>query len=84
LGSEGVFQVSGVRFKEYLGSRCLVSNTRYIGLIGSVQGFSVQVSGISKQMTGDRKQPSTSSVESKSDRVLHLSVFTICLLSSDR
>jgi hypothetical protein len=33
------------------------------------------VSGVSKQMTEDRKQ--------KSERVLHLPVFIICLLSSD-
>ena len=40
-----------------------------------VSGVSVQVSGVSKKMTGDRKQ--------NSDKVLHLPVFTTCLLSSD-
>ena len=39
-----------------------------------VSGVSVQVLEDRDQMTEDRKQ--------KSDRVLHLPVFTICLLSS--
>jgi hypothetical protein len=38
-------------------------------------GFRCRVSGVSKQMTEDRKQ--------KSERGLHLPVFIICLLSSD-
>ena len=46
-------------------------------------GVRFRVSGVSKQMTEDRKQPATSSVESKSDRVRHLPVCTICLLTSD-
>jgi len=54
-------------------------------------GVRFRVSGVSKQMTEDRKQPATSyfrpelkskAVESKSDRVRHLPVCTICLLSS--
>jgi hypothetical protein len=38
-------------------------------------GVSVQVSGVSKQRTGDRKQ--------MADKVLHHPVFTICLLVPD-
>ena len=38
-------------------------------------GFRFRVSGVSKQMTVDRKQ--------KSDVVLHRPVFSICLLLSD-
>jgi hypothetical protein len=52
----------------------MVSPLRLKGY-GGQAGVSVQVSGVSKQMTEDRKQ--------KSERGLHLPVFIICLLSSD-
>jgi hypothetical protein len=44
-------------------------------LIVHKAGFRCRVSGVNKQMTEDRKQ--------NSERVLHLPVFAICLLSSD-
>ena len=45
------------------------------GLRACILGVRCQCSGVSKQMTEDRKQ--------KSGRMLHPPVFTICLLSSD-
>jgi hypothetical protein len=56
------------------------------------QGFSVQVSGVSKQMREDRKRPATSdirpelmskAVESESDWMVTFSTSYICLLTSE-